>query len=89
LASPYRVQSFASLSIFQEFISALKGTSINITDTDFTELHRLCEEFDFSEIAANLSKFRRSMDFKEAEEATAEGQAVQEVRSPVAEFSKI
>jgi hypothetical protein len=29
------------------------------------------------------------MDFKEAEEATAEGQAVQEVRSPVAEFSKI
>jgi hypothetical protein len=56
-----------SLSIFREFLSALDGNSINITDTNFTELHRLCEEFGFSELGAKLSEFRPSMDFTEAE----------------------
>jgi hypothetical protein len=67
LSSPYRVQSSVSLSIFREFLSALEGNPINITDTNFTELHQLCKEFGFSELAAKLSEFRSSMDFKEAE----------------------
>jgi hypothetical protein len=66
-AVPYRVQSSVSLSIFREFISALEGNAINITDTNFTELHRLCLEFGFSELAAKLSEFRPSINFKEAE----------------------
>jgi hypothetical protein len=71
--SPYQVQSSVSLSVFREFISALEGNAINITDTNFTELQRLCEEFGFSEIAAKFSEFRPLMDFKEAEDADARG----------------
>jgi hypothetical protein len=67
LVSPYRVQSPVSLSIFREFLSALEGNAINITDTNFTELHQLCEEFGFSELTAKLSEFCPSMDFKEGE----------------------
>jgi hypothetical protein len=59
LLSPYRVQSPVSLSIFRQFISALKGNAITITNTNFTELHQLCKEFGFSEIASNLSKFSK------------------------------
>jgi hypothetical protein len=71
LVSPYRIQSSVSLSIFQEFLSALEGNPINITDTNFTELDRLCKEFGFSELAAKLSEFRPSMNFKETEDADA------------------
>jgi hypothetical protein len=67
LASPYRIESSVSLSIFREFLSALEGNAINITDTNFTELHQLCDEFGFTELAAKLSEFRPSMDFKEPE----------------------
>jgi hypothetical protein len=78
LLSPYRVQSPISLSMFPKFASTLKGNAINIMDTNVTELERLCEEFDFAEIAAKLSEFRPSMDFKEretgAEDADAGGQ---------------
>jgi hypothetical protein len=75
LVSPYRVQSLVSLSIFREFLSALEGNAINITDTNFPELQRLCDEFGFSELAAKLSEFRPSMDFKkgETEDADARG----------------
>jgi hypothetical protein len=74
LIAPYRVQSSVSLSIFREFLSALEGNAINITDTNFRELHQLCEEFCFSELAAKLSEFRPSKDFKEAEDADPRGQ---------------
>jgi hypothetical protein len=57
LVSPYRVQSPVSLSIFREFISALEGNVITITDTNLTELQQLCEEFGFSEMGTKLSKF--------------------------------
>jgi hypothetical protein len=73
LVSPYRVQSSVSLSIFREFFSALEGNAINITDTNFRELLRLCDEFGFSELAAKLSEFRSSMDFKETEDVDARG----------------
>jgi uncharacterized small protein (DUF1192 family) len=75
LVSPYRVQSSVSLSIFREFISTLKGNVINITDTNFTELDRLCEEFGFSELATKLSEFRPSMRFKEGETEDADADA--------------
>jgi FtsZ-binding cell division protein ZapB len=82
LVSPYQVQSSVSLSIFREFLSALDGNAIKITDTNLTELHRLCREFGFTEIAAKLSEFRPSMDFKKAEDADARGRiAVLEEKS--------
>jgi hypothetical protein len=55
----------------------LEGNAINITDTHFTELDRLCEEFDFSGLAAKLSEFHSSMDFKEGK-AHAEAEATTE-----------
>jgi glutathionylspermidine synthase len=67
LVSPYQVQSSVSLSIFREFILALEGNAIKITNTNFTELHRLSQEFGFSELAVKLSEFRPSLDFKEGE----------------------
>jgi hypothetical protein len=67
LVSPYQVQSSVSLSIFREFLSALDGNAIKITDTNYTELERLCNEFCFTELAAKLSEFRPSLDLKEAE----------------------
>jgi hypothetical protein len=36
------------------FLSALDGNAIKITDTNFTELHQLCDEFGFSELATKL-----------------------------------
>ena len=77
LGSPYQVQFPVSLSIFHEFISALEGNAIKITNTILTELDRLCDAFGFSELAAKSSDFRLSMNFKErereAEDADARG----------------
>jgi chromosome segregation ATPase len=51
----------------------LDGNAIKITDTNFTELNSLCDEFGFTELATKLSEFHPSMDLKEAEaEAEAE-----------------
>jgi hypothetical protein len=66
LVSPYQIQSPVSLSILREFLSALEGNSINITDTNFTDLQRLSQEFGFSQLAAKLSEFRSSIDFKDS-----------------------
>jgi hypothetical protein len=66
LISPYKIQSSVSLSIFQEFISALEGKAVKITDTNLTELQRLCEEFGFEGSSAEFSKFfERSKDSQE------------------------
>jgi hypothetical protein len=51
----------------------VEGNAINMTDTNFTEVQRLSDEFGFSQFAANLSEFRHSMDFKEVEDADARG----------------
>jgi hypothetical protein len=69
LTSPYRLQSPVSLSIFRDFLSTLAGNPIKITDTNFTALHQLCKEFGSSELAAQLSDFLPSMDFKTTEDA--------------------
>jgi hypothetical protein len=45
----------------------LDGNAIKITDTNFTELDELCNEFGFTELATKLSEFCPSMDSKEAE----------------------
>jgi hypothetical protein len=68
---PHRVQSpvslslclsvSLSLSIFRQFICALDGNAIKITDQNFIEL----EEFYLTELAAKLSNFHPSINFKE------------------------
>jgi hypothetical protein len=54
LASPYRVQFSVTLSVFQDFLSALEGNAVKIKDTNLTGLERLCSEFGFSEFAGKL-----------------------------------
>jgi hypothetical protein len=73
LVSPYRVQSPVSLSTFPEFISALKGNAIKITEAHLTKCQCLCEEFGFSELSAKLSGFCSSTEFEGAEDADAGG----------------
>jgi hypothetical protein len=53
----------------------LDGNAIKITDTNYTELEWLCDEFGFSELAAKLSDFHPSIVFKkeETEDADARG----------------
>jgi hypothetical protein len=78
LISPYRVQSPVSLSIFREFISALEGNAIEITDTNWRELDRLCKEFNFDEFAAKLSKFSQPSENSQGQQL---GNSLSRVRS--------
>jgi uncharacterized coiled-coil protein SlyX len=73
LAAPYRVQSSVTLSVFQDFLSALEGNAIKITDTNLTGLEGLCGEFGFTELTGKLSEFRSSTNFREAKDADARG----------------
>jgi hypothetical protein len=73
LASPYRVQSSVTLSVFQDFLSALEGKEVKITATNLTGLELLCGEFVFTELTGKLSEFRALMSLKEAEDADARG----------------
>jgi archaellum component FlaC len=63
--SPYNVTSQVLLSDFQEFISALEGASVRITNKNFGGLSLLCDEFRFRDLARQLSEFRESGEFKE------------------------
>jgi hypothetical protein len=73
LASPYRVSSSVTLSVFQDFLSALEGNAIKITDTNLTGLEGLCGEFGFTELTGKLSEFCSLTSFKEVEVADARG----------------
>jgi hypothetical protein len=62
-----------SLSIFREFVLALEGEAVKITDTHFTEYESLCEELRFSECAAKFAEFRCSIGFSGTRNADAYG----------------
>jgi hypothetical protein len=66
-ASPYTVHSHVSLTDFGEFVSVLEGNAVTITNDNFRGLSALCDEFRFNDLAAAISQFRDSDDFKEAE----------------------
>jgi hypothetical protein len=48
------VQCPVFFSVFRKFLSPLEENVINMTDTNFTQLHRFSEAFGFSEIAAKF-----------------------------------
>jgi hypothetical protein len=66
-AFPYTVSSEVSLADFRAFVSALEGKTVTIRNGNFRGLTRLCDEFHFRDLAAQLSQFRKSNDFKEDE----------------------
>jgi hypothetical protein len=55
-ASPYRIESPVSMSIFQEFVSAFERKTVTITNTNFTEFDLLSKEFGFTELSAQHYK---------------------------------
>jgi hypothetical protein len=71
VASPYRVKWPAHLDVFRLFLDAVKGISVTITNQNISDLSQLCAEFRFTSLAEELSAFRGSPSFKEAEAAQA------------------
>jgi hypothetical protein len=65
LTAPYRVKSSVFLSIFREFVSELEGKTVNITETNLSELQLLCKEFGFDEFSTKLSKFFEFSNYSE------------------------
>jgi uncharacterized coiled-coil protein SlyX len=63
--SPYTLKSEVSLSDFREFVAALEGRRVTITNTNFDGLSRLCQEFSFQDFGTQLQQFRASGNFKE------------------------
>jgi hypothetical protein len=64
-AFPYHLKSQICVSDFREFVSALKGTTVKVTNNNFRGLSQLCEEFRFRDLDGPLSEFRKSGDFPE------------------------
>jgi hypothetical protein len=62
---PYRVESSVTLSTFREFVSELKGETVNITCTNLRGLDLLCEEFGFTEFASKLSQFSERLKYSQ------------------------
>jgi hypothetical protein len=63
----YALKSHVSLMVFREFVSALGGRFVTITNDNFRGLSELCDEFRFRELAVALAQFRDSDNFKEGE----------------------
>jgi hypothetical protein len=64
-ALPYDLKSRVPVSDFREFVSALEGRTVKVTNNNFKGLSELCDEFRFRDLSAQLSQFRESGDFKE------------------------
>jgi hypothetical protein len=45
--SPYRDTSKVPLDVFRQFIEAIEGEAIKVTNQDFSSLTQLCDEFGF------------------------------------------
>jgi hypothetical protein len=68
-AFPYHLKSRVHVSDFREFVSALEGTIVNVTNNNFKGLSQLSEEFHFRDLTTQLSQFRASENFKKDAEA--------------------
>jgi hypothetical protein len=61
-----RIKSAASVDAFQAFVGTLEGNAAAVTDGNSTGLSRLCQEFGFKGLNAQLSAFQLSPGFVEA-----------------------
>jgi hypothetical protein len=53
-AVPYDLKSHVSVSDFRQFVSALEGTTVTVTNNNFKGLSQLCEEFHFRDFVGRL-----------------------------------
>jgi hypothetical protein len=63
-AFPYHLKSRVSVSDFREFVSALEGTTVKVTNNNIKGLLQLSDEFRFRDLITRLSQFRSSEVFK-------------------------
>jgi hypothetical protein len=63
LAAPYTIHSAVTQDVFNQFVDSLEDKTLQITNTNFTGLSRLCDEFGNEDLAAKLSQFHQSPDF--------------------------
>jgi hypothetical protein len=63
--SPNALKWPHSLEDFRAFVSAVEGTAVPITNSNFKGLLQLSEEFGFGDLGVQLSQFRVSGDLKE------------------------
>jgi hypothetical protein len=59
-AVPYKIRSSVPLDVFQQFVSALNGNSVTITEANLFGLLLLCEEFGFEALSSRLLQFKQS-----------------------------
>jgi hypothetical protein len=64
-AIPYHVKSNVSAADFREFVSALEGTEVNVTASNFSGLSKLSDEFHFRDMAELLSHFLECGDIED------------------------
>jgi hypothetical protein len=60
MTSPYRVRSLASLDVFRQFVEAIEGKAVKVTNQTVSGLSQLCVEFGFRSLSSTLSAFRNS-----------------------------
>jgi hypothetical protein len=63
VGAPYAVKSAVPIQVFREFLSALEGGAIKITNANFVGLSLLSTEFGFNGVTKQLSEFRSSAAF--------------------------
>jgi hypothetical protein len=71
LASPYRVKSPVTLTIFREFVAELERNAVAITNTNFRRLQQLPKGFGFDDLTVKLLEVQPSICFKESEDTKA------------------
>jgi DNA-binding transcriptional regulator PaaX len=59
-SSPYRVRSSVRLDVFFQFIAAIEGTHVEVTNRNVSNLMHICDEFGFQSLLLKLSVFRIS-----------------------------
>jgi hypothetical protein len=64
--SPYRVTSKVPLDVFQQFIGAVEGEAVKVTNQNFSSLTQLCDKFGFQTLSSKVSAFRNSPEFKDS-----------------------
>jgi hypothetical protein len=66
------MKSQVALSDSRDFVSALEGATVKVTNGNFRGLSQLSEEFRFGDLAAQFSRLSASEDFKKEAEAQIE-----------------
>jgi hypothetical protein len=70
LTVPYNVRSSVKLAIFQDFVSAIEGKVVQITNDNVSGLELLCTEFGFQTLADKVSEFKASPAFRASVESS-------------------